>query len=68
MVGVVVGLEDVADPNPVLEREREVVLDLPLGIDDDGLVAVSDEVRRATQIAVQDLTKDHGQTSLVKLC
>jgi hypothetical protein len=52
-----VGLEDVRDPEAVLVREREIVLDVPLGIDDRGLAAVRHEVGGAPEILVQYLTE-----------
>jgi hypothetical protein len=59
VVGVVVRLEDVADPDVVLVRELEVVLDLPLRVDDRRLAAVGDHVRGAAEVLVQDLAEEH---------
>ena len=59
MIGMVVRLQDVLDLEPVLVGEREVVLDLPLRVDDSCLAAVGDDVGRAAKIVVQDLTEEH---------
>ena len=60
VVGMVMGLEDVRDPEAVLVGKREVVLDVPLRVDDRRLAAVGDEVRRAPEILVQHLTEEHA--------
>ena len=63
VVGVVVGLEDVADPHAVQAGEAAVGLDVPLRVDDDGdaAFAVGDQVGRAAEVLVDDLAKEHGQ-------
>ena len=61
VVGVVVGLEDVLDPHAHVAREREVLLDVELRVDDrgDARVLVTDEVRGAAEVVVGDLAEDH---------
>jgi len=59
VVGVVVRLEDVLDPQPVVGGDLEVLLDLPLGVHDRCLPVVSHEVGRAAEILVQHLAKEH---------
>ena len=62
VVGVVVGLQDVADPHPVQARQPPVGLDVPLRVDDDrdAAFAVGDQVGRAAEVLVDDLAKEHG--------
>ena len=55
VVGVVVRLEDVGDPEAVLFGYPEVLLYLPLRVYDRRLAAVGDDVGRAAQILVQRL-------------
>ncbi len=61
VVGVVVGLEHVPDPHPVQARQPPIGVDVPLRIDDhgDARFPVGDEVRRATEVLVDDLAKKH---------
>src|SRR5207244_5068561 len=59
VVGVVVRLKDVPDLEVVLVRELEVVVDLPLGVDDRRLAAVGDHVRRTAKVFVQHLAEEH---------
>jgi hypothetical protein len=59
VVGVVVRLEHVHDPEVVLVGEVEVVLDLPLRVDDGRLPAVGDHVGRAREVLVQHLAEEH---------
>jgi hypothetical protein len=49
VVGVVVRLEDVPDPDVVLVRELEVVLDLPLRVDDRRLACARDRRTRRSR-------------------
>jgi hypothetical protein len=62
VVGVVVRLEDVVDPHAHVAREREVLLDVELRVDDrrDAHVLVADQIRRAAEVVVRDLAEDHG--------
>ena len=60
VVGVRVRLQDVRDLEAVLSRQGQVVLDLPLRVDDRRLAAVGDEVGRAPEILVQHLTEEHA--------
>ena len=61
VVGVVVGLEDVLDPHPVQPRQPPVGVDVPLRVDHRRVarVAVGDEVGRAAEVLVDDLTEKH---------
>jgi hypothetical protein len=59
VVGVVVRLEDVPDPEVVLVRELEVTLDLPLRVDDRRLAAIRDHVRGAAEVLVEELAEEH---------
>src|SRR5919204_5438099 len=59
VVGVVVRLEHVPDLEVVLAREVEVLLDLPLRVDDRRLAAVGDHVRGTAEILVQHLPEEH---------
>ncbi len=63
VVGVVVGLEHVADPHPVQARQAPVGLDVPLRVDDHGDAgfAVGDQVGGAAEVLVDDLAKEHGK-------
>ncbi len=62
VVGVVVGLEDVLDPDPVQAGQAPVGVDVPLRVDHRGVagVAVGDEVGRAAEVLVDDLAEEHG--------
>src|SRR6202042_1918756 len=62
MVGVIVGLKDVLDPHPEVARQPQVLVDLQLGVDDRGNagVLVTNQIARAPQVIVSDLTKDHA--------
>src|SRR5919109_961826 len=59
VVGVVMGLEHVPDLEVVLAREVEVLLDLPLRVDDRRFATVGDHVRGAAEILVQHLPEEH---------
>ncbi len=59
VVGVIVRLEDVRDAKAVLFGEREVVVDVPLRVDDSSLAAVRDHVGGAAEVLVQHLPKEH---------
>src|ERR671924_598648 len=59
VVGVVMGLEHVPDLEVVLAREVEVLLDLPLRVDDRRFAPVGDHVRGAAEILVQHLPEEH---------
>ena len=61
VIRVIVRLEDVRDPEAVLVREREIVLDVPLGIDDRSLAAVRHEVGGAAEVLVQHLAEEHAE-------
>ena len=65
VVGVVVRLEDVLDADVHVPREAQVLVDLEAGIDDGGRsgAAVADEVRRAAEVVMGDLAKDHAAAS-----
>jgi hypothetical protein len=47
-------------------RELEIRIDDPGRIDDDGLVAAGDDVRRAGEILVQELPEQHALSSRSK--
>ena len=61
VVGVVVRLEDVLDLHAHVAREREVLVDVELRVDDGGNagVLVADQVGRAAEVVVGDLAEDH---------
>jgi hypothetical protein len=59
VVGVVVRLEHVGDPEVVLVCEREVVRDLPLRVDHGRLAAARDDVRGAAEVLVEHLPEEH---------
>jgi hypothetical protein len=59
MVGVVVRLENVADPEVVLVREAEVLVHVPLRIDDRRLAPVCDHVGGAAEVLMQHLPEEH---------
>ena len=69
VVGVVVGLEDVADPHPVQTGQAPVRLDFPLRVDHhrDAAFPVGDQVGRAAEVLVDDLAKEHGQIPPIDL-
>jgi hypothetical protein len=62
VVGVVVGLEHVLDHDAEVAGEPQVLVDVQARIDDRGDpgVLVADQVARATQVVLGDLTEDHG--------
>ena len=60
VVGVRVRLQDVRDLEAVLVRQGEVVLDVPLRIDDRRLSPVRDDVGGAAEILVQHLPEEHS--------
>jgi hypothetical protein len=64
VVGVRVGLEHVLDAHPEVARERQVLLDVELGIDDggDAGVLVADQVGRAAEVVVGHLAEEHPLT------
>ena len=58
VVGVVMGLHYVFDPHAGVMRECEVLLDVELRVDDrDADVLVTDQIRAAAQIVVDNLTE-----------
>ncbi len=61
VVGVVVGLEHVLDPDAHVTRQGQVFVDLELRVDDgdDAGVLVPDQIGRAAKVIVGELTKDH---------
>jgi len=61
VVGMVVGLEHMLDPDAHVAREREVLLDLELRVHDRGNagILVADQVGRAAEVVMDDLTEDH---------
>jgi hypothetical protein len=72
-VGVVVGLEHVLDPHAHITRERQVLLDLELRIDDGGnagvlvLVEACDATRELHRETTSILTRPvHAQTARVR--
>ena len=67
VVGVGVRLEDALDPHVLLRRRLDVLLDRERRVDDhrDGCVTVSDEVRGAPEVVVDELAEDeHRALSL----
>ena len=62
VVGVVVGLEHVLDPDAVQAAEPQVGLDRPLRVDHrrDARARVADQIGGAAQVLVQDLPKEHS--------
>jgi hypothetical protein len=64
VVGVIVGLEDVLDAHALVAGERQVLVDVELGVDDRGDpgVLISDEVRGARQVVVGYLTEDQVES------
>jgi hypothetical protein len=65
VVGMRVGLEDVLDRHAQVPREREVLLDVELRVDDgcDPGIFVADQIRRATEIVVDHLAEQHAPDS-----
>ena len=64
-----VRLEDAPHPNVFLGRRVDVLLDREGGVDDyrDRGVAVSNQVRGAPEVVIDELPEDeHGQASLVR--
>jgi hypothetical protein len=61
MIGVVMRLEHVLDPDAVQAAEAEVGLDGPLRVDHgrDACSGVADEIGGAAQVLVQDLAEEH---------
>ena len=66
VVGVRVGLEDVADLDAEIAGQPQVLLDVELGIDDrrGTRVLVADQVRGAAEVVVGDLAQDHRPPTL----
>jgi hypothetical protein len=67
MVGMRVRLEHALDPHLFLRCRRQVLLDRKRRVDDhrDGRVAVSDQVRSAPEVVVDELAEDeHRARSL----
>src|SRR5262245_1298776 len=64
MVGVRVRLEHTHDADAAVVRLRQILLDLERRSDDDrrGRVLVTDEIRRAAEIVVDELREDHAAT------
>ena len=64
VVGVRMRLERADDPNALLLGRRQVLLDLVPGIDDERLArrSVTDQVRRAAEVGVDELAEDHSAT------
>jgi hypothetical protein len=60
VIGVVVGLEDVLDAHALVAGERQVLVDVELGVDHRGDpgVLISDEIGGAGQVVVGYLTED----------
>ena len=63
VVGVVVGLQHVADPHPVQAGQAPVGIDVPLRVDHggDARFAIGDQVGGAAEILVDYLTEEHGR-------
>jgi hypothetical protein len=61
VVGVRVGLEHVLDADAEVAREREVILDVELGVDDGGEagILVADQVRGAAEVVMGHLAEQH---------
>jgi hypothetical protein len=61
VVGVRVSLEHVHDPNTLLVRSLEILLDRIRGIDNERLArrGISDQVGGAAEIVVDELAKQH---------
>jgi hypothetical protein len=69
VVGVRVRLEHALDPHLLLRRRLDVLLDCERRVDNhrDACVTVSDQVRGAPEVVVDELPKDeHGHASLVR--
>ncbi len=64
VIGVRVRLEHVLDAHAEVARERQVLLDVELGVDDrgDAGVLVADQVGRAAEVVVGHLAKQHAST------
>ena len=62
VVGVVVGLEHVRDVHAHVAGQREVLVDVELGVDHggDAGVLVADQVGGAAEVVVDDLAEDHA--------
>ena len=61
MVSVVVGIDDVDDPQLLDAGQLEVLLNVPAGINDDRFAAIPEHVRGAAEIAVEHLSKEQSQ-------
>jgi hypothetical protein len=64
MVSVVVRLDDVRDPKPILLSDLEIVSYLPLRVDYRRLAAVGNDVGAATQIFVEHFSEQHVKNLL----
>src|SRR3954452_25393816 len=66
MVRMVVGLEDVLDPGAEVARHLQVCIDVEARVHDrgDALFLVADQIRRAAEIVVGELTEDHSEASM----
>ena len=62
MVGVLVGVDHMGDPQSLGGRCLQVDVDRPAGVDDHGLAGVADDVGRTAQIGVQHLAKEQIQS------
>jgi hypothetical protein len=59
VIGVVVGVDDMRDPEMLGLGDLQVGRDVPPGVDDDGLAGVSQEIGGAAKVVIEDLTKEH---------
>jgi hypothetical protein len=66
-VRVEVGEEDMLDAHPPLLRHRDILVDVPLGVDDHGGPAslVAEEVGRMGEAAQVELMEEHRNSSVV---
>ena len=64
VVSVVVRLDDVRDPKPILLSDLEVVYYLSLGVDYRRLAAVGNDVGAAAQIFVEHFSEQHVKNLL----
>ena len=61
VVGVLVGVDHMGDPQLLGGRRLQVHVDRPAWVDDHSLAGVADDVGRTTQIAIQHLAEEQIQ-------
>jgi hypothetical protein len=64
VIGVQVRVQYVHDLHALFRGQLHVCVHIPAGIDHHGLTGVGQEIRRAAEVAIQDLAEDHLRASL----